>query len=425
MLVALGQDHRARDPGQAIAVQPGLLDARGPQEAPGRGAARDHALGLAGAEVRRLDDAREVGHADRQLQALGTLRGRVDGPVGGQDEVAGAQPQRGAVEPAGRPPGGQGDDRVGSGHAQGGAGEAGSGQRDAPGDHPALGGPAAVGPERPLAAAVEVQVQPPRLALRRAVRLEIDAERLVGRQAQRSRQGPAPGLLRLGGDLKGLLRAGVETHVQEVAEVGEAGGMDVARLAPAAAQQPQLAVDVVEPRALGEGRQGLQAELHRPDVEGHRQAAGGRPLGGEARAAQHRHLVGRQARDLQPAMHQGAIVPGRGDLVGLEPDAVLVGDGQLAEGEVAPDVAAQALDLQPAHRPQLQTRDPRLDQQPRARSQHPEAQHRRHQPHEQHRHDDERRRPRRGRAGPHPRQAAGALGRGDGAFAQKLCPMLT
>ncbi len=108
---------------------------------------------------------------------------------------------------------------------------------------------------------------------------------------------------------------------------------------------------------------------------------------------------------------------------------MLVGNGQSADGEVAPDVAAQALDLQLADLSEAQAREPRLDQQSRGRGQHPEAQQRRRQGHEQHRDEDHAERPAGGRPRPHPTEASRAphrlSGRGVGALAQKLCPMLT
>ncbi len=128
-------------------------------------------------------------------------------------------------------------------------------------------------------------------------------------------------------------------------------------------------------------------------------------------------------------MHQGAVVPADVEVVGLEPDAVFVGDGQPPNGEVAPDVAAEPLDLQLADLPEAEPGHPRLDQQPGRRRQHPEAQHRRGQGDEQHRDEHEADRPARRRPGAHAGEAArpprGPLGRGVRRLAQKLCPMLT
>ncbi len=278
-----------------------------------------------------------------------------------------------------------------------------------------------MGPERALAAAEKVEIDASGLPLRGAVGLEVDAERQVGSQPEGAGEGAALGFQRLGFDLYRPRRAGVEIHVHEVAGMGQAGGMDLPPLALALAQDPKLARDVVEPRPLGEGRQGPQRELHGADVEGHRQPARGRALRRQARPAHHQDLHGLEFRDLQPPVHQGAVVPGDIEIVGLEPDAVLVGDGQPPDGEIAPDVAAQAFDLQLAHRPQHQPGHPRLDQEPCARRQGAIAQRHHAQDRQERRSPHRRRRPAEGRAGLQP-PASGGRGRG---LAQKLCPMLT
>ncbi len=208
--------------------------------------------------------------------------------------------------------------------------------------------------------------------------------------------------------------------------MGEAARPDLADLAAVAARQPQLAAHVVEARTGGEGRQGPQAEAHRLDVESDRQAARGRTLRGQARTPHHRHGLGVQGGHLQPPMQQRAIVPVDDDVVSLEPRPVFVRDGELANGEVAPDVAPQALDLQLAHPAQHQAADPRFDQQAGARRQHAVAQGGHRQDENQQPRGHEGQGPARGGARSHrlrppsDRSRRGGVGR----RAQKLCPML-
>ncbi len=283
-----------------------------------------------------------------------------------------------------------------------------------------------MGPERALVAAQHVQIEPAALALRGPGGVELDAKGLLGVQAERAGERAALGLHAARHDQQRPHGRQVEAQVQEVAEVGEAGGANLAGLALAGPRQFQLARDVIEPLAGREGRQGLQWEAQVLDVEGDGQAARGGPLGRQARPPDHRHHLGVQRRDLQAAVQQGAVVPADHHRVGLEPDAMLVGDGQAPHGEVAQDVAAQSFDLKPADPAQHQPADPGLDQQPRAGGQHAQPQGRG----DQRQHDQggqhEGGRPAGGRARPHPMQTASARrGRGDPGLAQKLCPMLT
>ncbi len=167
--------------------------------------------------------------------------------------------------------------------------------------------------------------------------------------------------------------ADVEYGVQPVAGVGEAGGVDLARLAADAPLQPELSGDIEGPVLDGEGRQGLKAELHRGDVEGDGQSRRLLALGREARAADHHHLPRGQVVDLQATAQQLGVAPADVEVVGLQPHTLLVGDGQAADGEVAPDVAAQPLHLQPSETAEPEPGGARLDQEPPLRRQQPHA----------------------------------------------------
>ncbi len=192
-------DHRSGDGRQPIAIQPGPLRPRGPQEPPGSRAARDQPLGRAGAELRRFDHAREVVHPHRQLQpGPGVQAGHIRRALGRQGQVPRAQPHRHSVEPPRRPAPRQGDHGVGPNHPHDATRQARSIQRYATRDHPALAGPAAVGPQRAPVAAEEIEVDAARLARGSALGFQVDAEGPIGWQAEGAREGAAPGLQRLG-----------------------------------------------------------------------------------------------------------------------------------------------------------------------------------------------------------------------------------
>ncbi len=174
----------------------------------------------------------------------------------------------------------------------------------------------------------------------------LDQERPVGRQPERAGHRAALGLAGVHGQPDGLVAAKVEGRVQAVAGVGQAGGVDMPRHA---AEAPQLegAVDVVEPVARRERRQQLdpRGEL----VDGHRYRRAtprgrslwrGRP--------QHRQQTGVQLTDGEAPAQQLRPVPPHTDGSRIEPWPVVIADGQSPDGEVAPDVALETLDVQTA-----------------------------------------------------------------------------
>ncbi len=87
-----------------------------------------------------------------------------------------------------------------------------------------------MGPERALVSAEDVQIYAAGLSRERALRLEVDAERAIGGQAERAGEGAALGLLRLRRRPQGPGGPDVEVEVEEVTGVGEAGGMQLAAL---------------------------------------------------------------------------------------------------------------------------------------------------------------------------------------------------
>ena len=242
---------------------------------------------------------------------------------------------------------------------------------------------------------------------------------LAGRPSAPAR-GPALGLQRLGVDQQRMLGPEVEIQVQEIAEMQQALDRDGAGLAATAPLQAQPALHGVEAALGAEGRQGLHREGERFDVDAHRLGARTPAAGTERRPAQHPHALGGGGVDLQPAAQQGAIAPAHGEPVGFEPDTLLVGNGEAADGEVAPDVAAQPVDLQHPQPAQLDPAGARFDQQPGLRRQHAIA--RGGQPQGDEQHED--RQAEHGTAQDGPRQQAARrrprwLGR-----AQKAWPML-
>ncbi len=205
-----------------------------------------------------------------------------------------------------------------------------------------------------------------------------------------------------------------------VAQVKRAGGPDLA-VQVADPLDVEVEVHVVDAAAIAEGGQQFEPGVGRIDVEIHRQAAV-LALGRQGRPPQHLHQAHVDAVGVEGPPQQVGVTPGHVDVVGLQPDALLVAQGQLADGQVAPDVAAQALDLQPAKAADLEAIGPGLDHHPRLRQQHAEpgdcqANGDQRQDHQGDGHD---------RLGDRRAlQDLGLLGRGRVVRrAQKLCPML-
>ncbi len=195
--------------------------------------------------------------------------------------------------------------------------------------------------------------------------------------------------------------------------------MQVPRLAETAALQAELAGQVIEPGTGAERRQGLHPQANFADVEGDWQSPRHRTLGRQARPVQDADVRRNQLVDLQPAPQQRAVAPAHGDVVGLQPDALLIGDGHLRDGEIAPDVAAEALQFQASHAAEPEPAGPCLYQQAALRRQRAIAHRQQGGGHDQHHGDQARDGPakRGSRAKTH--AARNCLGR-----AQKLCPML-
>ncbi|MCR5880055.1 hypothetical protein [Phenylobacterium sp. J367] len=109
------------------------------------------------------------------------------------------------------------------------------------------------------------------------------------------------------------------------------------------------------------------------------------------------------------------------DIIGFQPHALLVADSELADPEVAPDVAGKALDPEPAEAADLEAVRARLDEQPglgeqdaipRAGEDRPDS------------HDQSDGEHHQGLGEDLALQHLGRRGR-VGGLAQKLCPMLT
>ncbi len=206
----------------------------------------------------------------------------------------------------------------------------------------------------------------------------------------------------------------------------QAPGCHGAGLAEVAAFEAEAAGHVKEAGPRAERRQRLQPEPHGADIEGHRQPARRRSLGREAGPPEHPHGFGRGVVDAQAAEDQLDVAPVQPHPIGLEPHALLVGDGQPANGEVPPDVAAQPFDLQPADAAELQAAAARLQDHPPLWGQHAVAKRGDGGGDDQHHGDDARHRPAGGRARasrPDPSAHRSARGRG-WRLAQNACPML-
>ncbi len=220
--------------------------------------------------------------------------------------------------------------------------------------------------------------------------------------------------------------ADVEPQVQQVSGMQQAAGGHGPGLAEVAAFNAEGARHVEQSGPGAERRQGLQPEPHGADFEGHRQAAGRRPLGREARTPEHPHGLGGGVVDAQAPEDQLGVAPVQPHAIGLEPHALLVGDGQAPDGEIAPDVAAQPLDLQLADAAELQAAAARLQHHPPLRRQHAEAKRGNGGGDDEHHGDEARDRPAGGRArapGPDPSARSAARGR-RGRVGQNACPML-
>ena len=110
----------------------------------------------------------------------------------------------------------------------------------------------------------------------------------------------------------------------------------------------------VEQSVFGaEGRQGLKLGLQAIDGDRNRHPRIRRRRTQHG-PAQDAHVGGLDRGGVKTADEQFAGSPGHGQVVRLQPDPVLVSNGQAPDGEVMPDVAAQSFDLQLADPPQAQ-----------------------------------------------------------------------
>ena len=253
----------------------------------------------------------------------------------------------------------------------------------------------------------------------------LDQERLVGRQAQRAGHRAALGLAGVQGEPDGLVAAEIERGVQAIAGVDQAGGVDVTgHAAPAAKLEP--AVHVIKPVAGRKRRQQLDARGELVDGHGHRRAAARRgPLW--SRGPQHRHQAGVERPHGQPAAEQLSPIPPHTNAPGVEPGPVVVADRQSSDREIAPDVAAQPLDVQAAVAPDVDAIEHRLDESEAGRRQHAEAQQDRGHAHQADQRHDRDGGPASAAPAASPRRGRLVLGRGlvlRRRLAQKLCPML-
>ena len=310
--------------------------------------------------------------------------------------------------------------RLGAGHGHQHVREAGRGKIDAAGRRTALRVPRAL-PAQRLGRA-QGGIDGEAAFAGRALGLGGEHELTVGRQANGPRDGAALLFADVGVELDGLAAAEIEHGPQMVAALQQALGADRALL-PASALEGVVPGQVVEALAAAELRP--QVEPCREGVDGgrDRRSAGRRALGRERRPTQDDDLAGRDLIGMEAAGEQLGVAPPDVQVLRVEPDALFVDDGQPTDGEVAPQVAADALDLQPAHAADLQAVGARLDEHPPLGGDGAvahERQRRRDQQHETDRdHDDPA-----GRAETPPYLDDDLLHLVGRVFRQKLCPML-
>ncbi len=419
----LAEGHGASHRAEAIAAEIEIGDAGDALEGPGLRIAGQQALGPSGAHRGRGEDAGEGGNDDGGRQSLvrtescGVGRTLETDREVGRGELAGH-----AVKAAGRSARRQSHADLGPDHPRVRRCQAGGGERRPAGDGAPFGGPSAVRPGGACRAGTDLQVQASRGAGSGGA--GDDHQGLVRAKAESACEGAA---LRLHGVSDDLERAGAakaELKVQPVALVQQAHGRHRSGLAEVAAFQPERPRDVEESPPGAERRQGLQPEAHRSDVEGDGQPSGRRALLPQGRPAQDTNAFGGDRVDLQPARDQEGVAPADVQLVGFEPDPLLVDDGQPADGEVAPDIAADALDFQAADITQLESAGPRLQQEPALVGQHAEPNRRDRCGDDQDHGDQPGHRPARGAArtsGPAARPSRRRRWRSAG---QNACPML-
>ena len=267
-----------------------------------------------------------------------------------------------------------------------------------------------------------------------AIGLGLQVERTVGRQAQGAGDRAAIGLGRIGDQVQALGASQVEIEFQVVAGVQARGDTDRALL-PAQARHLVVARNVEVAVLSAEGGARDQPELEGVQVHRHRRSAGLGAFRLHGRAPQDHDVAGVDALGVEAAAEQLGRTPRHAQVVGLQPDPLLVGDGQAANAEVLPDVARQAFDLQLADAAQLQARGAGLQEHPALRRDRRQAQTAGHD-------DQQARQDRRGdQQGAAPADLLGGLhgglarrfrGMDDGLRqvrlvvlpAQKLCPML-
>jgi hypothetical protein len=229
-------------------------------------------------------------------------------------------------------------------------------------------------------------------------------------------------LRRVGLDQQRPTFVDLELQVQVVAGIQQAGGSD-RDVHAAGAPNGEIEAQIVDPALPTEGGEHLHLALGVVDVEGDRQPARSLALGRQGRTADQPQGLHLDPVGVEAADQQLRIAPLQVQVPGLQPDALFVADRQTADAQVAPDVAGQALDLQPPQATDLQPVGARLDQQPRLGQQHAIARAGEQACEDQHHRqadcDD-----RLGEAGGLLRRLFGG-GRGLGFLAQKLCPMLT
>ncbi len=240
-------------------------------------------------------------------------------------------------------------------------GEGGGGQVRVGVEVPAVAGPHAMGAQHRGVAAGHDGVQ--RAGPQAAPAAGVGGEGPVDGQAQGPGERAASGLGHAGQQGQGPPAPQVEAGVHEVGGAKQAADLDRSLLAAAAARQPEPDGDGHQAPLDAEGRQRLHAGVQGPQVDGHGPAAlGARALGSGDRPAHHAnhpriHLV-----DPRGEPHEGARRPAHTELVDLDPRALGVRDRRLVDGEASPDVALQALHLEPPELADLQAGDGGLDQ---------------------------------------------------------------
>ena len=110
---------------------------------------------------------------------------------------------------------------------------------------------------------------------------------------------------------------------------------------------------------VAEGWEGFDGNTQLLDPDRDRQLAG---IGYRHKhgAPEHPHLARGKAVGMEASHEEFAIAPGHLHVGGVQPDALLIRHGQTPDAEVAPQVAAEALDAQLAEASEFQAVGPRL-----------------------------------------------------------------